>query len=399
MSQIIQLRRSSTPGSIPLLVELADAEFAINLPDKNVFYSNGSEVVHLNHAANIVTDSTHRFVTDSDIASWNTPTPAATDSTTGVVQIGSNIDVDGSGVISIAEAASGTTGVLTGGDWDTFNNKQDDLGYIPLDKAGDTMTGDLTLAGPPTDNGHAANKAYVDNGLATKLALAGGTMTGALVLASNPVANLGAATKQYVDTAVSDVSGSYAAPVQDTTELTALSGGDLEDKQMRLVEDDGAIYRYDEQSTVAIGTEVFAPDSVTPPDPGRWIKVQAATQSHNALNGLQGGAAGDYLHLTTAEKNGYDSHLVDTGLHLGAGQAAFLDAISVSASDVNTLTGISSNVQGQLDDKEDSLGYVPVNKAGDTMTGLLVLSGDPTANLGAATKQYVDNRTIDGGSY
>lgn len=32
-----------------------------------------------------------------------------------------------------------------------------------------------------------------------------------------------------------------------------------------------------------------------------------------------------------------------------------------------------------------------VNKGGDTMTGLLVLSGDPVANLGAATKQYVDS--------
>lgn len=34
--------------------------------------------------------------------------------------------------------------------------------------------------------------------------------------------------------------------------------------------------------------------------------------------------------------------------------------------------------------------------AGGTMTGPLVLSGDPTANLGAATKQYADthlNRT------
>ena len=31
-----------------------------------------------------------------------------------------------------------------------------------------------------------------------------------------------------------------------------------------------------------------------------------------------------------------------------------------------------------------------VAKAGDTMTGLLVLSADPSANLGAATKQYVD---------
>jgi hypothetical protein len=37
------------------------------------------------------------------------------------------------------------------------------------------------------------------------------------------------------------------------------------------------------------------------------------------------------------------------------------------------------------------LPYTPVNKAGDTMTGLLTLSGDPSTNLQAATKQYVDN--------
>jgi hypothetical protein len=34
---------------------------------------------------------------------------------------------------------------------------------------------------------------------------------------------------------------------------------------------------------------------------------------------------------------------------------------------------------------------VYVLKAGDTMTGPLVLSGDPTLDLGAATKQYIDN--------
>lgn len=38
-----------------------------------------------------------------------------------------------------------------------------------------------------------------------------------------------------------------------------------------------------------------------------------------------------------------------------------------------------------------SLGYTPVNKAGDTMTGNLILNADPTTALGATTKQYVDN--------
>ena len=44
-----------------------------------------------------------------------------------------------------------------------------------------------------------------------------------------------------------------------------------------------------------------------------------------------------------------------------------------------------------------ALGYTPVNRAGDTMTGALILNADPTSNLGAATKQYVDANSGGGG--
>jgi hypothetical protein len=36
--------------------------------------------------------------------------------------------------------------------------------------------------------------------------------------------------------------------------------------------------------------------------------------------------------------------------------------------------------------------------AGGTMTGAITLSGAPTANLHAATKQYVDDATLDIGN-
>jgi phage-related tail fiber protein len=52
---------------------------------------------------------------------------------------------------------------------------------------------------------------------------------------------------------------------------------------------------------------------------------------------------------------------------------------------VSAISAVSSS------DITTALGYTPVNKAGDTMSGLLTLSGDPTAALHAATKQYVDN--------
>lgn len=41
-----------------------------------------------------------------------------------------------------------------------------------------------------------------------------------------------------------------------------------------------------------------------------------------------------------------------------------------------------------------ALGYTPVNQAGDTMLGNLILNADPTNPLGAVTKQYVDNITV-----
>jgi hypothetical protein len=46
----------------------------------------------------------------------------------------------------------------------------------------------------------------------------------------------------------------------------------------------------------------------------------------------------------------------------------------------------------ELDTNFDELNTSKVNKAGDTMTGPLVLSGVPTQNLHAATKSYVDSQ-------
>lgn len=70
-----------------------------------------------------------------------------------------------------------------------------------LSKAGDTMTGALTLSGAPTSALHAATKTYVDTGDAANLPKAGGTMTGALTLSGAPSSGLHATTKTYTDTA------------------------------------------------------------------------------------------------------------------------------------------------------------------------------------------------------
>lgn len=399
MSNRLQLRRTTTSGA-PLLASLLTAEMAINLTDNDVYYSNGTSVIQLNAAANIRTDANHRFVTDADITSWNTPytLPVADATTLGGVKIGSNINVDLDGTIHLGIASSTVTGLLSSTDWSTFNGKQDALGYVPVNQAGDTMMGALVLAGAPTAANEAATKSYVDAGDLLNLPLTGGTMSGALILNGAPVVGLGAATKDYVDSAVSDISGSYAPPVQTLVDLSALVPAGLEDKQMRLVEDSGAIYRFDTSSTdTPDGVDVIVPDTL--PATGRWIKVQAATQNHNALNGLQGGALNDYLHLTTAEKNGYDGHLADGVIHLTPTQSTWLGNINASSAEVNYLVGVTSAIQTQLDGKQSDLGYVPVNKAGDTMLGDLVLASDPSSAMMPVTLQYLQSYVIDGGTF
>jgi hypothetical protein len=50
-----------------------------------------------------------------------------------------------SGTISIRQATATTDGYLTSTDYKRFENKQDALGYTPVNKAGDSMTGPLSL--------------------------------------------------------------------------------------------------------------------------------------------------------------------------------------------------------------------------------------------------------------
>lgn len=52
--------------------------------------------------------------------------------------------------------------LLDGQQGSYYANIPDRLGYTPVNKAGDIMTGTLTLPGDPTATGHAARKAYVD---------------------------------------------------------------------------------------------------------------------------------------------------------------------------------------------------------------------------------------------
>lgn len=75
-------------------------------------------------------------------------------------------------------------------------------------------------------------------------------------------------------------------------------------------------------------------------------------------------------------------HRNDTSVHLTLAQNIWLGGINATQAEVNYLNGATSSIQGQLNTK--------LGLAGGTLTGPLILSANPTLNLGAATKQYVD---------
>ena len=60
-------------------------------------------------------------------------------------------------------------------------------------------------------------------------------------------------------------------------------------------------------------------------------------------------------------------------------------------SNITLSSGLISLTSGNV---TSALGFTPLNRAGDTMTGFLTLSADPTNALHAVTKQYVDNVAV-----
>jgi len=62
--------------------------------------------------------------------------------------------------------------------------------------------------------------------------------------------------------------------------------------------------------------------------------------------------------------------------------SGFVSPATTTATEIGYVNGVTSAIQTQLD--------AMVEKAGDTMTGDLILAGDPDSALKAATKQYVD---------
>ena len=104
-------------------------------------------------------------------------------------------------------------------------------------KAGDTMTGLLTLSGAPTADLHATTRLYVNGADALRLPLAGGTMTGAIAMGTNRITGVGnptaaqdVSTQNYVITTTAKTLEAYSPVATSEFPVTygaeAITNGD-----------------------------------------------------------------------------------------------------------------------------------------------------------------------------
>jgi len=185
----------------------------------------------------------------------------------------------------------------------------------------------------------------------TVLALAGGTLTGPLILNANPSNVLGAATKQYVDSAVASAGSGTFLP---------LAGGTLT-----------GFLTLNANPTVAL---------------------QAATKGYvdSAIAGVGGGV---YLPLAGGTMTGQITLPANPTVALQATTKQYVDGRTPITVDAPSDSNYYTRQNGAWVVTPTYAGvYVPI-AGGVTMTGLLTLSGAPSAANGAATKAYVDGRT------
>ena len=130
---------------------------------------------------------------------------------------------------------------------------------------------------------------------------------------------------------------------------------------------------YDSKGLITSGTTLSATD-IPNLD---WSKITSGTPTTLVGYGI-----------TDAISN---SHLTDYTLHLTSAQNTWLDAITVASSEVNFLTGATSNIQTQLSNK--------LSLSGGTVNGNIViptgyyitLTDAPSASTSAVNKAYVDS--------
>lgn len=120
-----------------------------------------------------------------------------------------------------------------------------------------------------------------------------------------------------IGNATSGLGNSLHIPVADLAAAKAVLAAGRADKMLMNVEALG-LYRFDLESVAASNddTVIRPTDIATDATAGRWVKMSSTITDHNNLSGKQGGATGEYNHLTNAQFTAL--HAAETAASIGA---------------------------------------------------------------------------------
>lgn len=224
------------------------------------------------------------------------------------------------------------------------------------------------------------------------LPLSGGTMIGPITLPGDPTVGLHAASKQYVDNLVgasSYDSNTFLADL-NTTSITELLDVDTSNTiPGQILAWDGSNWTPVDQTQ---DTDTFVTDVVFSNATGDLtVTLSDSTAITTSLENR-------YVPYSGGIMSGFLTQFADPVLGRHTATKDYVDNSIAAITDVR-INGISfdSNTGVLTASSSDSNVYITpldgryVELDGDTMTGMLTLSADPTANLHAATKQYVDS--------
>lgn len=320
-----------------------------------------------------------------------------------------------------------------------------DLSYVGgfVKKTGDTMSGHLTLpSGNPLSLDHATRKGYVDSRIDSLSAtvndptaggfvrIAGSTMSGGLILnTSLPSLPLQASSKGYVDSRITSLSSTTDTKLSG--EYLALNGGTMRGS---INMNGNKIFGYPINATFSDGDLVskkYVDSTISAATAGGasvvYVNQETAKKVSKSGDTMTGRLAQSSLgfhsavkdDITTRTDSGFyqtsvakkstgwpsdtnawyhlfsNTHINDANYYSMQFASSFYDSNELYYRSTN---GSGTAAWNKIFHSGNTtvtsfIGYIPVNKGGDTMSGFLTLpASDPTNENHATRKKYVDDK-------
>ena len=319
-----------------------------------------------------------------------------------MVEVGAGISVTSGGVISVSTAYDPAGAAAT------VSSTLSAAVYSERTRA---QAAESTNSGATVSAQNTANTASAT--AAAALPTSGGTMTGPLVLSGNPTSASQASNKGYVDSAVA------AIPTYSLSAATSSGLGGVEIGAGISVTSGGVISvstAYDPAGAAATVSSTLAPLVTSAQSTANTASATAAAALPKAGGTLSGALvlAGDptsalnpvtlqYLQshtstytLPTATSSGIGGVEIGAGISVTSGGVISVstayDAAGAAATVSSTLAPLVTSAQSTAN-TASATAAAALPKAGGTLSGALVLAGDPTSALNPVTLQYLQSHT------